>query len=200
MNKTYAICYDTLYVFNNKEEAKKHFLFCYDCSEGAEHERYASILVDLNFSNTGKDNISKQCNQVSIKLDNETEGMLNVELNEFLSIDDTINYYENKINPILEVSKNYDVNFRRKIPFEDFGSDNYINMSSFSDYYKEILNKLKINVNEIYTNEVSDGKYTLLLNNEIICDVDAWDNLDSVVQNIEAIDKFYREKDNVIEK
>ena len=44
-NKIYTVCYDTLDVFNTKEEAKKFYSECYYMSEGAEQERYASILI-----------------------------------------------------------------------------------------------------------------------------------------------------------
>lgn len=56
-DKIYTVCYDTLDVFNTKEEARKFYSDCYYNSEGAEHERYANILIDLNFCDIGKYNL-----------------------------------------------------------------------------------------------------------------------------------------------
>ena len=183
-NNIYAICYDTLYVFDSKKEAKSHFSECYYMSEGAEHERYASILVDLNFSNLGKDNVSKDCNEISIKTNNYESKSLNIKFDESLSIEETIKFYEEKLQPILEVSEKYDIDFSCKIPFENFGSDEecYTN-SSFSSYYKEILEKIGVNIDSIYTDDWSDGKYKLVVNEEEF-KLTAWDGLDSVIDNI----------------
>lgn len=110
-DKIYTVCYDTLYVFDSKKEAKRYFGECYYMSEGAEHDRYASILVDLNFSNLGKDNVSRDCREINIKMNSNTDECLKVNLNKYLSIEDTIKYYEEKIAPILEISNDYGVNF-----------------------------------------------------------------------------------------
>ena len=187
----YTVCYDRLDVFKTKDEAKKFYTRCYYSSEGAEHERYASILVDLNFSNVGKDNVSSYCNEISIKSNNQENVFLNIKLNDALSIDDAIKYYEEKIKPILEVSEEYDVDFNNKIPFEDFGSDEeaYTN-TSFSNYYKDILEKFNINDVNVLTDSFSDGKYKLTINNQEF-KITAWDNLESVIDNIDLmIEKF----------
>ena len=185
----YTVCYDRLDVFKTKDEAKKFYTRCYYSSEGAEHERYASILVDLNFSNVGKDNVSSYCNEISI-ITNENK-FINVELDDNLSIDDTIKFYENKIKPILEVSEEFDVDFSSKIPFEYFGSDEeaYTN-TSFSNYYKDILEKFNINDVNVLTDSFSDGKYKLTINNQEF-KITAWDNIESVIDNIDLmIEKF----------
>lgn len=80
-NKVYTVCYDRLDVFNNKSEAKDFYSDCYYMSEGAEHERYASILVDLNFSNIGKDNVSTYCREISVK---QEDKILNIRLDKAL--------------------------------------------------------------------------------------------------------------------
>ena len=146
--------------------------------------------MDLNFSNVGKDNVSSSCNEISIK-SNKENGFLTIKLNDALSIDDAIKYYEEKIKPILEVSEEYDVDFNNKIPFEDFGSDEeaYTN-TSFSNYYKDILEKFNINDVNILTDSFSDGKYKLTINNQEF-KITAWDNLESVIDNIDLmIGKF----------
>lgn len=191
-NKVYTICYNALDVFNSKKEAKEFYSSCYYMSEGAEHERYASILVNLNFSNIGKDNSSTYCSKINIKNFTGDDDFIKITLNNKLSIEDTIKYYEETIEPILEVSNEYEINFNNKIPFEDFGADseNY-NMHSFSNYYKDILKKYDIKVDNIYTKEKSDGKYELIINDKII-DIKAWDNLNSVIDNMDTFLDSYK--------
>lgn len=198
-NNIYAVCYDTLYVFDSKKKAKSYFSECYYMSEGAEHERYASILVDLNFSNLGKDNVSKDCNEMSIKTNNYESKSLNIKLDESLSIEETIKFYEEELQPILEVSEKYDIDFNYKIPFENFGSDEecYTN-SSFSSYYKEILEKIGVNIDSIYTDDWSDGKYKLVVNDEEF-KLTAWDSFDTVIDNINSIIELSKTKDLEVE-
>lgn len=203
-SNVYAVCYDNLYVFNSKEDAKNFFGDCYYMSEGAEHERYASILVDLNFSNLGKDNVSTYCREISIQ--SSENKFLNVELESDFSIDDAIKYYEEKLQPILEVSKNYDVDFNRKIPFDNFGSDeDSYSKNSFSNYYQDLCEKLDIKFDNIYTEEESDGKYKLFVN-DIDFKLTAWDSLNSVLDNLcfmTVLDKtnnLKKENENISEE
>lgn len=191
--KVYTICYNTLDVFNTKEEAKKFYTTCFYSSEGVEQQRYASILVGLNFKNIAYDNVSDSCNEISIKLDKYKDKYLKLKLNDFLSIHDTVELYEKLIKPILEVSDEYDIDFNKKIPFETFGADNEINMSSFSEYYKDLCRIFKIEFNKIETKEFSDGKYNLYIDDEII-DIRAWDNLQSVIDNVKTIIEIYKKK------
>lgn len=184
-SKVYTVCHDILRIFNTKDDAKKFYSDCYYMSEGAEHERYASILVDLNFSNLGKDNISINCYEISIQMTNNE--FLSVKLDDSLSIDDTIKYYEEKISPILEISEDYGVDFTNHTPFEDFGldSESYTN-TSFSSYYEDLLKKFGIEIDSIQTESRSDGKYTITINDKEF-DIVAWDDLQGVVENIETM-------------
>lgn len=194
-DKVYTICYDRLDVFNNKDEAKKFYTECYYMSEGAEHQRYASILVDLNFSNIGRDNVSYDCREISIKVGDYSDKFLNIELEDRLSIDDTIKYYEEKIQPILDVSDDYGIDFNRVVPFDDFGSDEESNyMSSFSNYYKELFEKFNINVGNIYTEEISDGKYNLMVN-DVELRLRAGDKIESVIDNIDTMLEISKNND-----
>ena len=194
-DKIYTVCYDTLDVFNSKEDAKKFYSECYYMSEGAEHERYASILVDLNFSNLGKDNVSTDCREIKIKNNDNENKFLSIQLKENLSIEDTIKYYEEKIQPILEVSDEYGIYFTCRNPFEDFGTDAEGNTNySFSNYYKELLEKFGVDVNNIYTDDWSDGKYKLVVNNEEF-KVTAWDDLEEVIDNVDSMIKLFKSKE-----
>ena len=195
----YTVCYNSLNVFKTKDAARKFYTRCYYSSEGAERGRYASILVDLNFSNLGKDNVSSYCNEISIKSNNQERSFLNIKLNDDLSIDDTIKYYEEKIKLILEVSERYNVDFNNSIPFEDFGSDKeaYTNIS-FSEFYKDILEKFNINDVNVLTDSFSDGKYKLTINNQEF-KITAWDNLESVIDNIDLMIEKFKSNDMEME-
>lgn len=70
MKYTYAVCYNSLYVFKNKELAKEFFLECVKGSEGAEKNRYSNILVDLLFSDIGFDNVENDINEIVLHDDN----------------------------------------------------------------------------------------------------------------------------------
>ena len=120
---------------------------------------------------------------------------ITIKLDDYLSIDNTIKYYEEKIKPILNISENYDVDFTEKIPFECFGSDadSYTN-SSFTDYYREILKNRNINIDSICTNDWSDGKYNLIVNGNDF-KITAWDNLKDVIDNVDSVEETLKEKE-----
>ena len=191
-NKVYTVCYDRLDVFNNKSEAKDFYSDCYYMSEGAEHERYASILVDLNFSNIGKDNVSTYCREISVK---QEDKIVNIRLDKALSIEDTINFYEEKVQAILEVSDDYGIDFNRMVPFDEFGSDEESDyMSSFSKYYQELFKKFNISVDNISTEEISDGKYNLVVDDTELT-IKAGDKIESVIDNIDTMLEISKKKD-----
>lgn len=182
----YAICGNELYVFNSKEEAKDFFSECYYSSEGSERSRYASILVGLNYNNICKDDISTECRGVNIK-ENGSEDIIYSSLPYKMPIKDTIDYFQTKVLPILKVANDYSVDFHRKIPFEHFGADEDSSfMASFTDFYNEILNG---NLRNAETIEKSDGKYEMMINDNSVIDLRAWDDLENVIDNVETIKK-----------
>lgn len=189
----YTVSYNCLDVFKTKREAQKFYTTCYHCSEGAEQQRYASILVNLNFSNLGKDNVSKNCDEIHIKLQGNKDKFITIKLDDYLSIDNTIKYYEENIKPILDISEAYNIDFNNEIPFEYFGSEEEINMYTFSSYYMDIIKKMGIDVKSIVTIEKSAGKYEMKVDENII-DVRAWDKLDDVFENIKTIKELFKEK------
>lgn len=189
----YTVSYNCLDVFKTKREAQKFYTTCYHCSEGAEQQRYASILVNLNFSNLGKDNVSKSCDEIHIKLQGNKDKFITIKLDDYLSIDNTIKYYEENIKPILDISETYNIDFNNEIPFEYFGSEEEINMYTFSSYYMDIIKKMGIDVKSIVTIEKSAGKYEMKVDENII-DVRAWDKLDDVFENIKTIKELFKEK------
>ena len=65
MKEIYCVCYNTLFVFESKELARKFFSECFYGSDGSEQSRYGSILVDLQFTNIGKDNVDNYVREIS---------------------------------------------------------------------------------------------------------------------------------------
>lgn len=109
-DKAYTLCYNNLHVFPNVEMANIFFLTCYSSSEGAERERYAKILSDLNFSNeaidTDEGTIDEFCDYVRVfhitNLKNNGVEILNFPLDKPLSFKDSIMYYNEEVEPLLD--------------------------------------------------------------------------------------------------
>ena len=78
----------------------------------------------------------------------------------------------------------------------DYGSDrDSLSMPSISDLYKEILDTININYDNILTDDISDGKYSVVINfdekNSIQLDVRASDTYIETASNIQDIvDKY----------
>lgn len=81
-------------------------------------------------------------------------------------------------------------------PFEEFGADNEFNMRSITDFYIELLKKKKMNFDNITTNEVSDGKYELVIDNNFVLDTRAWDDFNSVIDNVNSIEEYSKKNMN----
>lgn len=196
MEENYAICYDSLDVFENKESAKQFYSTCFNSSDGAEKGRYGCILTDLMFSNIARDRITSECNTIYMFIGkNYQETPLKYTLKDWKSIEESIKFYEGKLKNIVEISNDYGINFYDSIPFVYFGDDSEnCNMASFSKYYKDIIEKKGIEVSNIKTDSKSDGKYELLLNDELIIDIRAWDDFSAVVDNVNIVIEYYKDK------
>lgn len=196
---TFVTCFKCLYVFENKNQAVEHFKFCQRLKDGEEKKCYDSILEDLKFSNIGRDRVNDMCDEIRII----PKDMLHIAIANSLSTHEIIEFFYKKIQPILEVSDDYGVDFTRDVPFEYFGSDDEIDyMSSFSKYYKEILKNDAIN--SIVTSELSDGKYTMKVElenkNAFYIDLRAWEKLESVIDNVDVInDEIAQAKQNSVD-
>ncbi len=198
----YAVCYDTLYVFNNLDDLKQHFGICYYSSDGAEQQRYASILINSDFKEIAMDNVSDDCKSIAINNYNNSNKNIFIQFEERKSIVDSLNYFNNLVKPILNVCEEYNVNFSLAIPFEDFGSDRdsaYGNMYSISNFYEDILEKFGINVESIETDDKSDGKYEITINNKEVFDTCAWEKLEGVIDNIESLLELLKSKEGTME-
>ena len=69
-------------------------------------------------------------------------------------------------------------------------------MRSITDFYIELLKKKKINFDNITTNEVSDGKYELVIDNSFVLDTRAWDDFNSVIDNVNSIEEYSKKKES----
>lgn len=111
-------------------------------------------------------------------------------------------YYKNLISNISEVSEEYNIDFNNRSPFQNFGNDEdaaYGTMYSFSNYYKDILKKFNIDVENITTEDWSDGKYIITINEKNKFKTYAWENINGVIDNIESmIDKLKQKEGEIV--
>lgn len=78
----------------------------------------------------------------------------------------------------------------------DYGADrDSLVMLSLSELYKEILDKLHIEYTSIETDDISDGKYKTDIefkdNSIIRVDTSSFNNIDTVISNVESIKQVY---------
>ncbi len=77
----------------------------------------------------------------------------------------------------------------------EYGSDCDEGLNHLSSMYQEIMNKLGIKYSNVYTEDVSDGKYltTITLENDSSIEVDtsAWNGIKTVTENMESIYETY---------
>lgn len=77
----------------------------------------------------------------------------------------------------------------------EYSSDRDYGLSSLSEMYRELLEKLHIDFENLFTEDVSDGKYltTVCFNNnkDIQIDTSAWNKKDVVIDNIKCISDYY---------
>ncbi len=117
-------------------------------------------------------------------------------------LNDLLDYYESKLetmefgeaNITNVVDYYFDNNDIKNLM--DYGADRDENtMPTISELYREILDELKIKYERIYTEEISDGKYSTIIsfdkNNEIIIDISAWNRNEELSENIESIKQEY---------
>ena len=195
----FAVCYNSFYVFKNKKELKKFFNDCYCSSEGSEQKRYATILINSDSDQRIlSDCVSKNCNEIIIQNYNNFEEFLTISLAKAKTINETFEYFKKVIEPIMQVSEEFSVDYNKEIPFLYFGSDTesaYGQTSSFSDFYKGIMKKLNINIDNIWTNEWSDGKYIIKFNENEEFKTYAWESIGGVIDNVELIVSKMNEKE-----
>lgn len=201
----YVACCNSIYIFNDKVDLKKYFSEKLSETNGPLKQCYATILRNYDSeTNFLSDGLTEKCKEIIIK-DNKYSNMyISLDMENEMTVKEIIKYYENIINPILTVSNEYNVHFINRNPFQDFGSDEdaaYGSMYSFSNYYKEILNLLDVNINDVTTEEIRPGKYSLTLNNEYEITTYSDEKLAGVINNIETLIQHFKniEGENVYE-
>ena len=186
-----------------------------------EMERILRIIeIDKEYDNTDNEleNLKINVKDLIDKLRDNTS-----ELEKYDSVKETVSFYDEALKDAVdfiggegnaskkdgvgveekeeEVPFSFDDNSDFNLDFDTdiFGSDDdsYTNIS-FTEYYKEILKKNNIEMDSICTNSWSDGKYNLIVNgNEFR--LTAWDNLNAVIDNVDAIVETLKEKQIQVE-
>ena len=164
------------YYYDKLSEEDKNSLWLSNKTKNAE----VFLLHNNHLRNNMYDKIARKCEEydlINSILAEKKDGK-------------SFSYYENIIDKILEVSDDYYINFDDYCPFDSFGSDEEakdLGIYSFSDYYKEILSKNGVVVEDITTKEKSAGKYLITINDKYNFDIKAWETLDIIVDNIDSM-------------
>lgn len=82
----------------------------------------------------------------------------------------------------------------------DYGNDSDEGLYHLSSLYEDIMDKLSIKFNQIYTEDISDGKYLTTIifedNSEIKIFTSAFNGIETVANNVETIYEFYEKEKN----
>lgn len=180
------------YIIDDEIDFYKHFsLEQLKDFETSLHLYYETDDIDTNEYGElySKSNTTFNHNIISL-----SEGM--IDYNDFVS-----DYQRSSYDLILDnVSAYFRENQIKNLM--DYGSDGDEGLTPISSIYKELMDKLNIKYANVYTEDVSDGKYltTITFENdsEIKIDTSAWNGIKVVVENIESICENYKSlKDNI---
>ena len=110
--------------------------------------------------------------------------------------EDSISYYDLSLSKVIEYFKENEIK-----DLMEYGSDGDEGLYHLSSMYQEIMDKLGIKYSNVYTKDVSDGKYltTIIFENDssIQVDTSAWNGIKTVAENMESI---YESYENLKEK
>lgn len=108
----------------------------------------------------------------------------------------SISYYDLSLSKVIEYFKENEIK-----DLMEYGSDGDEGLYHLSSMYQEIMDKLGIKYSNVYTEDVSDGKYltTIIFENasSIQVDTSAWNGIKTVAENMESI---YESYENLKEK
>ena len=124
-----------------------------------------------------------------------------------INYEDFIEDYTENYPTYYDISLSKVIEYFRENAIKDlmeYGSDGDEGLCHLSTMYEEIMNKLGIKYLNIYTEDVSDGKYltTIFFENDssIKVDTSAWNGIQVVTKNIESIYEFYENlKENLMQ-
>ena len=108
----------------------------------------------------------------------------------------SISYYDLSLSKVIEYFKENEIK-----DLMEYGSDGDEGLYHLSSMYQEIMDQLGIKYSNVYTKDVSDGKYltTIIFENDssIQVDTSAWNGIKNVAENMESI---YESYENLKEK
>lgn len=108
----------------------------------------------------------------------------------------SISYYDLSLSKVIEYFKENEIK-----DLMEYGSDGDEGLYHLSSMYQEIMDKLGIKYSNVYTEDVSDGKYltTIIFENDssIQVDTSVWNGIKTVAENMESI---YESYENLKEK
>lgn len=100
------------------------------------------------------------------------------------------NYYDLSLSKVVEYFKENEIK-----DLMEYGSDGDEGLYHLSSMYQEIMDKLGIKYSNVYTEDISDGKYLTTITFEnyssIEVDTSAWNGIKVVTENIESIYETY---------
>lgn len=151
--------------------------------EDSLHLYYKTNDIDINKLGELHSKSNKPFNSNIIFL---SEGMISYE--DFISDykETPLTTYDICFSKVIEYFKENEIK-----DLMDYGSDKDEGLISISSLYKEILDKLSIKYDNVYTEDVSDGKYlttiTFESDSKIKIDTSAWNGINVVTENVKSI-------------
>ena len=102
----------------------------------------------------------------------------------------SISYYDLSLSKVSEYFRENEIK-----NLMDYGSDGDEGLNHLTSMYEEIMDKLGIKYSNVYTEDVSDGKYITTItfenNSSIEVDTSAWNGVKVVTENMESIYETY---------
>ncbi len=141
---------------------------------------------DIELDNVTLEMYSKSNSKFNSNIICLAEGLLTYE--EFLEdyIEKPLTHYDISLIKVTEYFKEHNIK-----DLMEYGNDADEGLYSLSSLYKEIMDKLNIEYESVFTEDVSDGKYitTVVFNDNSVIELDtrAWENIKGVTDNIESI-------------
>ena len=112
---------------------------------------------------------------------------------------DLVQDYKTNLQKYYDLSLNEVIDYFRENMIKDlmgYGSDRDEGLEHLSSMYQEIMDRLGIKYSNVYTEDVSDGKYltTIIFENDnsIKIDTSAWNGIKVVAENVESIYETYK--------
>ena len=122
-----------------------------------------------------------------------------------MTMDKAINYWEKELSIIKKIANKYNLEFCKSFVFFDFKSDDALKILkkeyqypisklsklSYSNYYKDALKEMGIEIKKINTLKKNDKEYICSINDEEICfKVHPDDRFEDVLRNIKKIKRI----------